>query len=76
MIVKINSYRADAKVFEPYMECGEDLIEFDLNDADYITSDGFAAIIQLKQKGKNIRLININEHIKETIELIKLEGII
>lgn len=76
LIIKINSYRADAKAFRLEGSFEGDSLEFDMSQADYITSDGFSELIKLLQLGKRVRLININDHIKETIELIKLEEIL
>ncbi len=76
LIIKINSYRADAKAFKIQDSQGEDSFEFDMSQVDYITSDGFSELIKLLQSGKHVSLRNINDHIKETIEMIKLEQIL
>lgn len=75
-MIKINSYRADAKAFKLDELQEAAAVEFDMSQTDYITSDGFSALIKLLQQGKQVKLIHVNEHIKETIELIKLEQIL
>lgn len=76
MLFKINSYRADAYAFENKATMVENHLEFDLGNVDYITSEGFSAIIRLLDQNKKIKLINYNEHIKETVELVNLSRIL
>ena len=61
--------------FENDASMYENDIVFDLEEVDYITSDGLSSLLRLTDKGKNIKLINYNEHIKESLELVKLHTI-